>query len=72
MRHLSVEDYPLREALIEFRIVGSYVRVSAIDPDTGTEVQIVGSPRVGREVLQRVAIRKLKYVLGRKAGAKRG
>ena len=56
-----------REVLIEIRQVGNAVKVSAIDPVTGMEVSIVGSPSVGEETLKRNAINKLSYVL-RKGG----
>ena len=56
------------EVIIEFYQVGAYVKVSAIDPVTMTEVSIVGDPEVGEEALKRTAIRKLNYVLDRRAG----
>ncbi len=46
--------------------MGHYVKVSAIDPVSLTEVSIVGSPRVGQTTLERTAIQKLRYVLERK------
>ncbi len=55
----------LREALIEFHQVGAYVKVSAVDPDTLTEVSIVGDPAAGQAALERAALRKLEYVLKR-------
>ncbi len=54
-----------REALIEFHRVGAYVKVSAVDPETLTEVSIVGDPAAGEETLRRTAVRKLDYVLKR-------
>ncbi len=54
---------PDREVLIELMQVGNAVRVSAIDPATGVEVTIVGSPYEGEDTLKRNAIRKLNYVL---------
>ena len=62
---LEPEDVGLREILYEFRSSGNYVRVSAIDPDSNTEVTIVGDPRQGEETLKRVAKRKLIYVLAK-------
>jgi len=61
----------LREVLFEFHQMGRSVRVSAVDSRTGTEVQIVGDARYGREQLKLVALRKLNYVLAKQAGAKR-
>ena len=42
---------------------GRAVRVVAIDPETGTEVVMVGDSRLSREMLKRTAARKLLYVL---------
>lgn len=53
--------------IIEFVRVGAYVKVSAIDPVSMVEVSIVGSPASGEAILKRTAIRKLKYVLEKKA-----
>jgi hypothetical protein len=61
-----------REVLIEFMTVGNAVKVSAIDPVTGVEVSIVGSPSVGEETLKRNAINKLNYVLQKRGGGKPG
>lgn len=58
----------LREVLFEFQRVGNYIKVSAVDPVTYTEVSIVGSPRAGQAALQRVAANKLRYVLDRNGG----
>ena len=55
-----------REVIFEFRRVGSAVKVSAVDVATGTEVSIVGDPAVGEAALQRLARRKLDYVLARR------
>ena len=56
-----------KEYLLEFHRVGNAVKVSAIDPDTGTEVSIVGTPKASESELTRVAINKLEYVLAKKA-----
>jgi len=53
----------LREVLFEFHQVGDYVKVSAVDPVTLTEVSIVGSAHVGQHELERIAANKLRYVL---------
>ena len=58
-----------QEVLIEFRRVGAYVKVSAVDPRTLTEVAIVGDPAAGEAALTQAAVRKLEYVMSRKAGA---
>ena len=56
-----------QEILIEFRRVGAYVKVSAVDPITLTEVAIVGDPARGEAALKQAAVRKLEYVMSRKA-----
>lgn len=53
----------LEEVLFEFRPVGHYVKVSAIDPKTRTEISIVGDRKASNEELKRIAIRKLQYVI---------
>ena len=55
------------EVLLEYRRVGAYVKVSAIDPVTQTEVSIVGDPARSEAELARVAVSKLRYVLSKQA-----
>jgi len=55
------------EAIIEFYRVGAYVKVSAVDTATLTEVSIVGDPAAGEATLKQAALNKLRYVLARKA-----
>jgi hypothetical protein len=47
--------------------VGRVVRVTAIDPATGTEVISVGDAERSIAALKRLAARKLMYVLRRRA-----
>ena len=54
-----------REVLFEFRIVGSTVRVAAIDALTGIEVVVMGPANASRSDLQRLATAKLKAKLAR-------
>ena len=61
----------LDTVLFEFIRQGNSVKVSAIDPETGTEVAIVGDPKSGIETLKRVATRKLIYVMGKDETARR-
>ena len=49
--------------IFEFVSIGSYVKVSAVDTRTGTEVSIVGDPRRGESTLRRIALRKLENVM---------
>lgn len=53
----------LREVLYELVTVGSYVKVTAIDPTSGLEVCIVGSPRAGERILKDTALKKLRHML---------
>jgi hypothetical protein len=53
----------LREVLFEFYRVGACVKVSAVDPVTCIEVQILGPAAAGREALEAVAVRKLERAL---------
>ncbi len=59
------------DVIIEFHQVGAYVKVSAVDTVTFTEVSIVGDPTRSEEALKRAAIRKLEYVLNRDRNAAR-
>ncbi len=49
--------------IFEFITVGSYVKVTAVDPISGTEATIVGDPMRGENALRQAALRKLEYVL---------
>ena len=60
-----------REILLEFHQVGNVVKVTAVDPVTLIEVSIVGAPGAGEEMLKRTAIRKLDYVLDKRARERR-
>lgn len=53
------------EAIVEFRRIGAAMKVIAIDPATGTEVSMVGDPRLSRQELARLVVRKLQYVLNK-------
>ncbi len=57
-----------RDVILEFQNIGNSVKVTAIDPVTLVEVSIVGSTSAGRQALGRVAVRKLEYVLAKRAG----
>ena len=49
--------------IIEFISQGRYVKVTAVDPRTGVEAVVVGDPKQGQEVLTRLAVRKLEFLL---------
>ncbi len=59
------QDVPLREVLFEFHRVGKTVRVVAVDPITNTEITMVGAVDYGEEMLKRLAVRKLAYVIAK-------
>lgn len=54
-----------REYLIEFRQIGGTIKVSALDPVSGTEVSIVGDAKASEAELKRIAVNKLEYVMQR-------
>jgi hypothetical protein len=55
-----------REVIIEFYPLGSYVKVSAMDVKTLTEVSIQGAASAPESLLKRNAIKRLEYVLKKK------
>jgi hypothetical protein len=52
-----------REILFEFQRVGAYVKVTAVDAETGTEVSIVGAANAPEAVLKQQAINRLRFVM---------
>ncbi len=65
------DDMPV-EVLYEFRPMGRFVKVCAIDAQTGTEITMVGDSRYGEAILKRVARRKLAYVIAKNRTEKSG
>lgn len=57
----------LTEVIFEFIPVGHIVKVSAIDPATGTEVSIMGPATENHHALERVALAKLRFVMNGKS-----
>jgi len=51
--------------IVEFIQIGTSVKVSAIDPESGREVSIVGPASAARSHLSQVAVNKLKYILAK-------
>ena len=51
--------------IIEYYQLGNSVKVTAFDPQTLTEVAIIGVPGLSREALARNAVRKLEYVMAK-------
>jgi hypothetical protein len=54
-----VPDQPHGEVYFEFTVIGRYMKVSAIDAATGTEVSITGPATASQADLQRLALQKL-------------
>jgi hypothetical protein len=53
--------------IIEFHRIGNAVKVSAMDPRTLTEVSIMGAPAAGDAELTRLVVRKLEYMIAKRA-----
>jgi hypothetical protein len=60
-----------RDVIFEFYRVGNSVKVSAVDTETLTEVSIVGPITASEATLRNNALRKLEFVLARRAGKDR-
>jgi hypothetical protein len=54
--------------LIEIVTVGTFAKVSALDPDSGIEVSITGPANADRSSLEAAAVAKLQFVI-KKQGA---
>lgn len=52
-----------REVLIEYMRIGTSLRVTAVDVETGTEVVFQAPVKASRAEIKRTAIDKLNYVL---------
>ncbi len=52
-----------REVIFEFLPMGSFVKVSAMDVATMTEISIQGPLNAGEEILKKNALLRLEYVL---------
>lgn len=57
-----------REVIFEFFRLGNSVKVSAVDTQTMIEVSVVGPATASEAALRHAALRKLKFVLARRAG----
>ena len=55
--------------IIEYVQRGGYLKVSAVDTVTGTEVSIVADPQTDRQTLDNLAIKKLQYVMNKNRNA---
>ncbi len=59
---------PGREVLFEFKRIGNTVKVTAIDTVSMVEVSIIGPATASQAHLKMTALRKLEYMLAKKAG----
>ncbi len=57
------------DVLFEIQRLGNTVKATAIDAATGEEAVVLAPPSISRHDLQLLALRKLRYLQGRKAGA---
>lgn len=62
-----LESLKNREVIIEFFPIGQLVKVTAMDVATLTEISIQGSKSAGEETLKLNALKRLEYVLKKKA-----
>lgn len=62
----SPDDIPETAILIEMQPRGAFVKVTAMDQRTLTEVSIVGDACKSERELKQIAAQKLRYVLQRK------
>lgn len=60
-----------REVIFEFYRLGNSVKVSAVDTETLTEVSVVGPVTASEATLRNTALRKLEFVLAKRAGTGR-
>lgn len=71
-RSRSADEIPETAILIEMQPRGAFVKVTAMDQRTLTEVSIVGDASKSQSELRKLAAQKLRYVLARRAdGARR-
>lgn len=61
------ESLKSREVIIEFFPIGQLVKVTAMDVGSLTEISIQGPKSAGEETLKLNAMRRLEYVLKKKA-----
>lgn len=60
------------EILLEFRQIGNSVKVTAVDTATLTGISIVGAASASEDTLKRTVVSKLKYVLEKQRGGRKG
>ena len=60
---MSADPLSGRDIIIEFHPIGHYMRVSAMDTASLTEISIQGPSNSSQEILKRNALKRLEYVL---------
>jgi hypothetical protein len=55
--------------IIERVRIGNQIKVSACDPESGTEVSVFGPASAGKKELSDLAVKKLLYVMNKAAKA---
>jgi len=63
---MSKEILAGREVILEFHPIGAYVKVSAMDVESLTEISIQGPAGAPEHVLKNNALKRLEYVLRKK------
>ena len=58
--------------IIEFHQIGNVVKVTAMDPRTLVEVSMVGNPAAGDAELTRLVVRKLEFMIAKRAAGANG
>jgi hypothetical protein len=56
----------MAEVYFEFQQIGSYVKVTAIDPVSMVEVSVTGAAAASQQNLKQLALRRLEYVLAKR------
>lgn len=49
--------------IVEYTAIGTSVKVTAFDPKTLTEVSVIGSTKTSQADLNKLAVRKLEYMI---------
>jgi hypothetical protein len=62
---MAMADQTPREVLFEFTVIGTVVKVAAIDATSGIEVSVMAPAHASRPDLQKLALAKLKTRLAR-------
>ncbi len=55
-----------RDVIIELHPVGSFIKISAMDVQSLTEISVQGPAKAPEEILKRNALKRLEYVLRKK------